>query len=105
METFKIEHLSFTYPEESLPALSDINLSVKKGEFFLLCGHSGSGKSTLLRRLKPAIAPHGEAQGEIYFAEEPLEKLSAGEAAAKIGFVMQSPDSQTVTDKVFIFAC
>ncbi|MBP9991532.1 MAG: ATP-binding cassette domain-containing protein, partial [Bacteroidales bacterium] len=52
METFEIKHLSFAYPEQIINALSDVSLSVSKGDFFVICGHSGCGKSTLLRQLK-----------------------------------------------------
>lgn len=101
MEAFKLEALSFFYPERTVPALSDISLTVGKGEFFVVCGHSGCGKSTLLRCLKPAASPHGKRLGNIYFFGRPTDSLPEREAAAKIGFVMQSPDSQTVTDKVW----
>lgn len=101
MEAFKIEHLSFTYPEQTVPALSDLSFSVGKGDFFVLCGHSGSGKSTLLRHLKPSVAPHGERSGQICFDGDLLEKLSDEEIAARIGFVTQSPEACVVTDKVW----
>lgn len=101
METFKTENLSFSYPEQAVPAISDISLTVERGSFFVICGHSGCGKSTLLRRLKPSVSPRGTQSGEIYFCGEPLGMLSERDAAAKIGFVLQSPDSQIVTDKVW----
>ena len=109
-----VKGLTFTYPERENPALSNIDLTVKPGEFIVLCGPSGCGKTTLLRQLKPTLAPHGAKTGEIYFSDgtdaqcAPLHELSAGDAneharmfAAKIGFVMQSPDNQIVTDKVW----
>ena len=59
METFRIEQLSFSYPEQSACALSDISLTIQRGAFWVLCGPSGCGQSTLLRHLKPTLAPHG----------------------------------------------
>ena len=53
MEIFKINGLSFSYPEEKTRQLKNINLSIKEGEFITICGASSSGKSTLLRHLKP----------------------------------------------------
>lgn len=101
METFDIRHLTFTYPEQEKAALLDVSLKIKKGAFFVLCGHSGSGKSTLLRQLKPAISPHGELSGAILYEGQNLDELSSEDCAARIGFVMQSPENQTVTDKVW----
>ena len=67
----------------------------------VLCGKSGSGKTTLLRHLKPVLAPHGKRSGEILFGGIPLEQVSQRDQAAKIGYVMQNPDDQLVTDKVW----
>jgi len=94
-------NLTFTYPEREAPALRDINLTIQPGEFAVLCGPSGCGKTTLLRQLKPALAPHGALSGEILFEGKPLSALDRRDAAAKIGFVLQNPDNQIVTDKVW----
>ncbi len=99
--TVSIQGLTFTYPEREQPALRDVALTVKSGEFIVLCGPSGCGKTTLLRQLKPALAPHGRLSGEILFEGIPLHKLSQRDAASKIGFVLQSPENQIVTDKVW----
>ncbi len=101
METFQIEHLTFTYPGCTASALTDVSFAVRKGAFFVLCGHSGSGKSTLLRQLKPAISPHGTRTGNILFDGKDLAEWSDAESAARIGFVTQSPENQIVTDKVW----
>ncbi len=101
METFKIEHLSFTYPNRANCALRDVTLSLEQGQFMTLCGKSGCGKTTLLRQLKPVLAPHGETSGQILFEGEPLATLDLRAQSQKIGFVLQSPDHQIVTDKVW----
>jgi len=93
--------LTFTYPGREAPALRGINLTVRPGEFAVLCGPSGCGKTTLLRQLKPSLAPHGALEGEIFFEGTPLSRLSRRDAASKIGFVLQNPDNQIVTDKVW----
>ena len=67
----------------------------------VLCGKSGSGKTTLLRHLKPVLTPHGKRSGEIRFGGVPMEQVSQRDQAAKIGYVMQNPDDQLVTDKVW----
>ena len=101
MNLLEIENLRFTYPDADAPTLKGVSLSVRPGEFVALCGASGSGKSTLLRHLKPAIAPKGETEGRILFGGTALERLSARDQAAKIGFVAQQPDGQIATDKVW----
>jgi energy-coupling factor transport system ATP-binding protein len=101
MELLHIENLSFTYNQEPAPALRDICLSVASGEFVLFCGQSGCGKTTLLRLLKPALAPAGDLSGSILYGGQPLSLLDAHRAASEIGFVMQHPESQVVTDKVW----
>ncbi len=100
MELLKVEDLSFTYPDNTT-AVENISLAVKQGEFVLLCGVSGCGKSTLLRLLKPHLEPRGQLSGKRYFAGVEMEALSDIAAASDIGFVMQSPDGQIVTDKVW----
>ncbi len=101
MESFKVENLSFSYPNRCDKALEDINFAVNQGEFVLLCGKSGCGKTTLLRLLKSSLAPHGEISGSIYFNGKPLSQYDAKEQASQIGFVIQNPDNQIVTDKVW----
>lgn len=101
MESYKIKNVSFTYPNRENKALSDINISIKQGEFVTLCGKSGCGKTTFLRLLKSSLAPYGTLTGEILFENELLANLKAKEQAEKIGFVMQNPDNQIVTDKVW----
>lgn len=101
MEVFKINHLTFSYPEQEQKAICDLSLSVQPGEFLVLCGPSGSGKSTLLRQLKTVLAPHGRRNGEILFENTPLDALTQREQSEKIGFVQQSPENQIVTDKVW----
>lgn len=101
MEAVKVEHLSFTYSLGKEPALFDLSFSVSEGDFVVVCGPSGCGKSTLLRSLKPQIRPIGTAEGSISFYEKPLSSYSDVETAAAIGFVMQNPDAQIVTDKVW----
>lgn len=101
VEKIKIKNLIFSYPNSEKTALNDINLTVNQGEFVTICGKSGCGKSTLLRHLKPILTPHGKTSGEIYFNGKSIYDLSDREQAENIGFVMQNPDNQIVTDKVW----
>jgi energy-coupling factor transport system ATP-binding protein len=102
MAHFKIENLSFSYPAaRGKESLHDVSLTIHKGEYVVLCGKSGSGKTTLLRHLKSVLAPHGKKNGEILFNGIPMQQVSQRDQSAKIGYVMQNPDDQIVTDKVW----
>lgn len=101
MEQIKITGLSFSYPNTNGTGLSDMNLSVQKGDFILLFGRSGCGKSTFLKQLKPVIAPFGKRKGSIEFCGRDITSLSHQEQSTAIGFVSQNPDNQIVTDKVW----
>ena len=100
MEIFSLKNLTFKYPNGKL-ALDNINLSIKQGEYVLLCGKSASGKTTLLRSLKPVIAPHGEIGGNILYCGKDISSLSPNDSARQIGFVFQNPDNQIVCDTVW----
>lgn len=97
----EIKDLCFAYPTEEVRALNHVNFTVKEGEFIVLCGKSGCGKSTLLSHMKTPMTPHGKRKGEILFQGQPLSEMSNREQSHKIGFVLQNPDNQIVTDKVW----
>ena len=102
MAHFKIQDLTFSYASaKGKHSLENVSLSIEQGEFLVLCGKSGSGKSTLLRQLKTVLTPNGKRTGEILFRSVPLKEVSDRDQSEKIGFVMQNPDDQIVTDKVW----
>lgn len=101
MENFSFKGVSFAYPEQENKALRNISFEVNQGEFLILCGPSGCGKSTLLRHLKTCLAPHGVLTGEIVFNGKPLSETDERTQSQEIGFVLQSPENQVVTDKVW----
>ena len=102
MEHFDIQNLTFSHAAaKGKRSLDGVSLRIRAGEFLVLCGRSGSGKTTLLRHLKTVLTPNGKRSGEIFFCGTPLSQVSERDQAAKIGFVMQNPDEQIVTDKVW----
>ncbi len=101
MAHFTIKNLTFAYPDARKNALTDVNLEIAEGEYVVLCGASGSGKTTLMRHLKSVLTPHGERSGEVLFEGKPLGEFSLREQSSMIGYVMQNPDNQIVTDKVW----
>ncbi|MBO4415799.1 MAG: ATP-binding cassette domain-containing protein [Lachnospiraceae bacterium] len=90
MEMLSVKDLTFTYPNADKPAVHNVDLKVDEGEFIVLCGKTGSGKSTFLRLLKEELRPLGNMQGDI-----------SNKTCRRIGFVMQNPKEQAVTDKVW----
>ena len=101
MEIIKIKDLTFSYPDTEKKVLDKINININEGEFILLIGESGCGKSTLLRQLKNEIQPYGKVFGEILYKGKNIRELDQRKSASEIGFVMQNPDYQIVTDKVW----
>ncbi len=101
MEIIRFENYSFSYPNNQTQTLKNISFSINEGEFVCICGKSGSGKTTLLKALKPIFTPKGEKEGTVYFNGENINKLSSKVQAGDIGFIMQNPSRQIVTDKVW----
>ena len=101
MEILNVENLSFKYPKSDELTLKNISFDVEKGDFIAVCGATGSGKSTLLRLMKKELTLQGELSGKILYKGTPVDELPADISAASIGFVMQNPEHQIVTDKVW----
>ncbi|MFQ7498340.1 ABC transporter ATP-binding protein [Blautia producta] len=97
----EIEKFSFLYPQQTVPALAGVDMTVEEGSFVVLCGKSGCGKSTLLRQMKSVLASHGQKRGCIRYFGTELEKVDERTQSAEIGYVLQNPDNQIVTDKVW----
>ena len=84
MNILKIKHLSKTL--QQTPILTNINLTVKKGEILTIVGPSGSGKSTLLRCMNRLIEPDF---GTIVFKNMDYRNISITELRKKIILVLQ----------------
>lgn len=89
-----VEHLTFSYPGAARPALQDLSLSVRRGEFVLLLGGTGSGKTTLLKLMKHVIAPFGERRGEIRLGGKEVSQLSKEQLAGEVGYLFQHTQDQ-----------
>lgn len=101
MEIINIENLNFKYALSEENSLNNINLSINEGDFVLICGASGCGKSTLIKHLKREMAPFGTREGSIKFYDKFINEMDIKESALNIGYVMQNPENQIVTDKVW----
>lgn len=101
MARIAVENLSFCYPQAHEEALKGISLDIESGSYVAVCGKSASGKSTLLHHLKAVLRPHGKRSGRVLIDGVELDEIPIRDQAARIGFVMQNPDAQIVTDKVW----
>ncbi|WP_291532957.1 cell division ATP-binding protein FtsE [Bifidobacterium sp. UBA6881] len=89
MALISLEHVSKVYPKSTRPALDDISLNVKRGDFVFLVGASGSGKTTLLSLL---LREEEATDGEIHVGGNDLRRLSTRQVPhyrRTIGFVFQ----------------
>lgn len=102
MQNIAIKNLNYKYPDMESPALKDVNLEIKPGEFVLVVGGSGSGKSSLLRAIAGLVPDFygGHYSGEIYLGSEELQKMERRELSQKVGMVFQDPESQLVMNSV-----
>ena len=105
MGYLKLENVNYKYPLEEKNTLQNINIEIKKGEFWAVIGKNGSGKTTfcnMLRRFVPDFYK-GELTGKITLEDKELKDYSQKELVQKIGFVFQNPFTQIsgVKDTVF----
>jgi len=97
-----LDKVSYLYPRSEKPALSDISLEIRKGEFLGLIGPTGAGKTTLCLVFN-GIVP--QFQGGRFFGraivagldtlEHPISKL-----ARHVGVVFQDPETQLIATSV-----
>ena len=97
-----IEHLNYVYmaggPYET-KALSDVNLTIRDGEFIGLIGHTGSGKSTLVQHLNGLIMP---TSGRVLVDGMDLKDKATDRRAVRqrVGLVFQYPENQLFEETV-----
>jgi energy-coupling factor transporter ATPase len=90
------KNLTYTYPGGTTPSISDISLTIKKGEFITLTGPSGCGKTTLCRCFNGLI-PHfysGKLEGDLVVKDLRVIDHSIYNLARHVGLVFQNPENQ-----------
>ena len=80
------QHVSFEYPDDHTPVLSDINLTIKPGEKVALVGPSGGGKTTLCNLIPRFYDPTG---GEILLDGKNIKELTLQSLRGSVGVVQQ----------------
>ena len=81
-----LDHVSFTYPGSSLPALSDVDMKIGAGEWVSVIGGTGSGKTTLTELLLAFRTPTG---GTLRFDGQDSAEIPAKDIRANISCALQ----------------
>ena len=79
-------HVSFEYPDDGSPVLSDIDLTIRPGEKVALVGPSGGGKTTLCNLIPRFYDP---TEGEILLDGQNIRKATLESLRSSIGVVQQ----------------
>ena len=102
-----IENLSYIYPKREKPAIKNINLSIKKGEFVTIMGPTGAGKTTLcyaMVGLAPQFFEEGKMEGNVFVKGMSTREYAVQEICTVAGLVFQDFENQifgiTVEDDV-----
>ena len=89
----RLEKVSYNYPDGT-PALENINLTIKRGEFIGVIGKNGSGKSTLALQLNGLLKPQ---KGRVMIRGMDTRDPSKLPGIRKLlGIVFQNPETQFV---------
>ena len=95
-EIIRIENLTYQYAHTDKPALVDINLSIKKGEYLAIIGPCGAGKTSLALSLN-GIVPHmtvGEMRGKVLVDGIDTTQTQVRDLAHIVGMVFDNPEYQ-----------
>ncbi|WP_018754857.1 ABC transporter ATP-binding protein [Paenibacillus terrigena] len=98
------DHVTYTYEGEERPAVRNVSLTIRQGEFVTIYGPNGSGKSTLCQMMNGLIPGQmgGQMQGKMTVQEYELQGHAeeVHQLSPQIGFVFQDPDAQLVVGSV-----
>lgn len=95
-EIIRVDNLSFSYPDGQ-SALTDVNLTIYRGETVALIGPNGAGKSTLLLHLNGIL----HSNGVVKVFGRAVDDKNLRWVRSKVGLVFQNPDDQLFSPTVF----
>ena len=91
----EIDNVHFSYA--GVPALKEVALRVRRGEFVVILGSNGSGKTTLCKHLNGLLKPQ---VGQVLVAGQPTTQRDTADLAATVGYLFQNPDHQLFAETV-----
>jgi len=90
----QLSDVLYRYEDAASPALSDVSLTVRPGEFVAVLGHNGSGKSTLAKLLNALYLP---TEGRVLVCGfDTREEKNLWDIRQRCGMFFQNPDNQIV---------
>ncbi|CAA0092112.1 Toxin RTX-I translocation ATP-binding protein [Zhongshania aliphaticivorans] len=95
----EFRNVSFVYPGEQRPALSDVSFHLLAGERVAILGQAGSGKSTIEKLILGLYRP---TEGSIFIDGVHIEQLDIAELRRAVGYIPQDLDllSGSVYDNI-----
>ena len=103
MPILETKNLSYVYSDGTpfrVTAITNVNISIEKGEFVGIIGHTGSGKSTLVQHLNGLLTP---SSGEVLLDGKNINesKITRRQARFKVGLCFQYPEYQLFESTVY----
>ena len=92
-----VKDLSYTY-SSGTPALSDVSLQIREGEFLAIVGHNGSGKTTLVKHFNGLLKP---TSGTAVVCGKDTRSHTIFDLGRDVGFVFQNPDHQIFSENIY----
>lgn len=98
----EMKNLNFTYPENHIPSLENINISLKKGKTLAICGKTGSGKTTLINLIPRLFNAN---PGTLFIDDMDINTISILSLRKNIGYVPQDTIlfSATIKENIRFF--
>lgn len=93
----ELRDVSYEYPDKT-PALSNVTLSVARGDRVALLGPNGAGKSTLILHLNGILRA---ASGTVTVAGMTVDDKTLRDVRARVGLVFQDPDDQLFMTTIY----
>ncbi len=83
--TISLHSVGFRYHDDA-PLFRNLTITLRKGEFWVICGPTGAGKTTVLDLLAGLVTP---SEGMIYYNGISLNEIDMESMHRKVGYIMQ----------------